>query len=151
MPYKDRKVRNAYGLEWRNRRRREWFEIHNQCAECGSKEDLELDHIDPLTKVSHRIWSWSKEKRESELAKCHPLCADCHKKKTKEDIKKMDPNAHLRRIDPPGLAWCYVNRHFALIGDFTKNKKKRRGLENECRPCRREMRKKLRIQHGLDA
>jgi len=53
-----------------------------RCAKCGSDIDLELDHIDPPTKVSHSVWSWSEEKRKTELAKCQVLCAECHKKKT---------------------------------------------------------------------
>lgn len=147
MPYKDRKVRNAYCLEWVRKRRRAWFDIHNQCAECGSTENLELDHIDPATKVDHKLWSWSRERRDAELAKCHALCLDCHKKKTREDLRKMDPCAHLRREDPPGMAWCYSGQHFKVIGGFTKNKAKRRGLENDCRMCRRKRRKK--VYNGL--
>jgi 5-methylcytosine-specific restriction endonuclease McrA len=52
-------------------------------VQCGETErPFEIDHIDPKTKVSHRIWSWSAERREAELAKCQLLCVDCHYKKT---------------------------------------------------------------------
>ena len=43
---------------------------------------MELDHIDPTTKVDHRIWNWSKERQAVEVAKCQVLCYACHKDKT---------------------------------------------------------------------
>ena len=49
---------------------------------CGSAEDLELDHLDPGKKVSHRIWSWSATRREAELLKCRVLCGSHHKEKS---------------------------------------------------------------------
>ena len=54
------------------------------CVKCGcwDLDQLEVDHIDPNTKVSHRVWSWSKERRENELAKCQVLCRACHLTKT---------------------------------------------------------------------
>ena len=63
------------------KRRSEWFE-GKRCFKCGSSDNLELDHIDPVIKVSHRIWSWSEEKRENELSKCQCLCKECHNEKT---------------------------------------------------------------------
>ena len=148
MSYADRKeYMQKYQREWIARRRAEWFK-DKKCAKCGSTDRLEIDHIDPKTKVSHAVWSWAKERRDAELAKCQVLCYEHHKQKTKIDIRQMDPNGKYRRIDPSGMAWCYVNQHFAPIGDFTKNKKKRRGLENECRLCRREMRKRLKLKNA---
>jgi hypothetical protein len=123
-------------------RRKKWFEENGPCVDCGSWERLELDHEDPAQKVSNQVWSWSDAKRTAELAKCKPRCYWCHKKKTATDLRRMDVNAPRRREDPPGMAWCYVRQHFAPIEQFTKNKGKRRGLENECRECRREMRNK---------
>lgn len=65
-------------------RRAEWLRVNGPCQICRSKKDLEVDHIDPSTKVSHRIWGWRGERRNLELAKCQVLCKRCHKKKTKE-------------------------------------------------------------------
>jgi 5-methylcytosine-specific restriction endonuclease McrA len=48
------------------------------CVECGSVEQLELDHIDPETKVTHNIWGWAPSRWPAELAKCQVLCHDCH-------------------------------------------------------------------------
>jgi 5-methylcytosine-specific restriction endonuclease McrA len=61
------------------------------CADCGSFDNLEFDHIDPETKDSRlkgsdrgtgSLWSWSWERIEIELAKCQLLCTACHKKKS---------------------------------------------------------------------
>lgn len=80
MPYAERAKKQAFQNEWKRKRREEWIETHGPCA-CGSSKNLQIDHIDPTKKVSHRIWSWSDARREAELAKCHVLCEECHKKK----------------------------------------------------------------------
>ena len=74
-----------YKRQWRAARRAAYF-ADKACVRCGSIENLQLDHIDRNTKVTHNIWSWSKERRETELSKCQVLCADCHKIKTNEDF-----------------------------------------------------------------
>lgn len=77
--------RTAY-LRYRQRRI-DWFKENGPCRKCSSWENLELDHIDPSTKESHLIWSWSDERRLIELAKCQPLCHKCHKLKTTEYLR----------------------------------------------------------------
>lgn len=84
MPYKDLRKQRAYQTNWTRQRRDEWLAANGPCRQCGSWDDLEVDHIDPNEKTSHRVWSWSKEKRDAELAKCQPLCACCHQAKTSE-------------------------------------------------------------------
>jgi hypothetical protein len=63
------------------KRRNDYF-LDKRCADCGSKENLELDHVYRQTKITHRIWSWSKQRQEEELAKCVARCHTCHVKKT---------------------------------------------------------------------
>src|SRR5690606_33440259 len=58
--------------------RRAAYFAGKSCVKCGSTENLELDHIDPSQKVSHRIWSWTESKRLEEIAKCQVLCNECH-------------------------------------------------------------------------
>lgn len=77
MPYKDAQKQREYQRDWMRRRREEWL-AGKVCVDCGSSENIELDHKDPTQKVSHRIWSWAKEKREAEIAKCEPRCRPCH-------------------------------------------------------------------------
>lgn len=78
MPFKDRARQRAYQREWWARRRAEFFR-DKACALCGATDDLVLHHRDPAQKVSHRIWSWARERLQAELAKCDVLCDDCHR------------------------------------------------------------------------
>lgn len=84
MPFKDQEKKREYDRVWQAKRRFEWFS-DKFCIVCGSTESLELDHIDPIQKVTHRIWSWSSKRRETELNKCQVLCETCHVIKTKEN------------------------------------------------------------------
>jgi hypothetical protein len=61
------------------------------CAFCGSTRDLEIDHIDAKQKVSHNIWSWSRSRREAELAKCRVLCRGCHQARSLEQKAELQP------------------------------------------------------------
>jgi 5-methylcytosine-specific restriction endonuclease McrA len=83
MGYLDPEAQRKYQREWRALRRAEWFN-GKKCVECGSTQNLELDHIDPSKKVTHNVWSWSKKRRDAELGKCQALCDVCHQKKTIE-------------------------------------------------------------------
>lgn len=93
MPYKDRLKQLEYQRQWIAQRRAQWLQQNGPCVVCGSKENLEVDHIDPTQKVTHKVWSLALEKREAELSKCQVLCADCHLKKTVE-LFKSKPVIH---------------------------------------------------------
>ena len=84
--------------EWAAARRQSWLDEHGPCIKCGSCSDLEIDHIDPTQKVNHRVFSWRKERRDAELAKCQVLCRLCHKEKTKEDLKTCRVYPTIRHI-----------------------------------------------------
>lgn len=88
MPYMDPVKQTAYQKAWRMKRRQAWFAANGPC-ECGSWDDLELHHVDPGAKVSHRVWSWGAARRKAELAKCKALCASCHQAKTSEYLRAM--------------------------------------------------------------
>lgn len=83
-----------YQRKWMAKRRADWF-ADKSCAACGSKEKLELDHVDPSTKVTHAVWSWSEARRTEELAKCQALCEDCHLEKTKEQLRRPIPHGSI--------------------------------------------------------
>ena|SRR6185312_966201 len=81
MPIADLRARREYHRRWSAARRAAAM-AGASCVRCGSAARLELDHIDPSTKIDHKIWSWSKPRRLAELAKCQWLCHDCHRAKT---------------------------------------------------------------------
>lgn len=90
MPYLNPDRQRAYARDWIRRRRADWMAANGPCRQCGSWDRLEVDHIDPAQKVTHAVWSWSDERRAVELAKCQPLCHECHKAKTIAQIRR-DP------------------------------------------------------------
>jgi len=88
MSYADREKQQAAQLRFLRSRREEWLRVHGPCAHCGSTERLEVDHLDPAAKISHRVWSWSAERRERELAGCQVLCRACHVAKHRAEMRK---------------------------------------------------------------
>lgn len=85
MPYKNKDKQREYCRIWVAKRRHNYFK-DKVCVQCGSNYRLELDHIDPITKITHVIWSFSESKRNSELEKCQVLCRICHKIKTAKQL-----------------------------------------------------------------
>lgn len=85
MPFATKEEQREYQRVWVANRRKKFFE-DKFCVRCGSKEKLELDHIDPKQKVSHRIWTWAEDRRQKEIAKCQILCQPCHIDKTNKDL-----------------------------------------------------------------
>jgi 5-methylcytosine-specific restriction endonuclease McrA len=100
MPYKDPEVQRNYCRQWVAKRRADYF-ADKACVKCGSKDRLELDHIDPAEKTHHAIWTWSEERRLAEIAKCQVLCYKCHKEKTAAYVSEQrsgKPNLWNRRL-----------------------------------------------------
>ena len=87
VPYSDPERQREY--------LREWIRALTEGLAGGERpvppmwlvERLEVDHIDPTTKVSHRLWSYSVARRDDELAKCQVLCHACHAEKTARYIR----------------------------------------------------------------
>lgn len=100
MGYKDSEKQSAYQAEWLRRRRDAWFAEHGPCVNCGSTDRLELDHIDPFAKISHSVWSWRKDRRDAELAKCQVLCHECHAAKSAAEL----PYAGFRWNHPAAIS-----------------------------------------------
>lgn len=62
--------------------------LGGRCAECGARDSLEFDHIDPATKsfvVTTKFACLSWDSLKKELAKCQLLCTEHHKEKTLRD------------------------------------------------------------------
>lgn len=94
MGYADRERQLAYLRRYNKDYQRKRYQervlelkslVGSECSQCGSRQDLEFDHIDPDTKTFSilRHWKWPIEKLMPELAKCQLLCKDCHKLKTR--------------------------------------------------------------------
>lgn len=94
MSYKDPEKQREYQRLWIARRRAEYL-ADKTCVRCGSRDRLEVDHVDPSKKVDHRIWSWSKARRDVELAKCQVLCWDHHREKTGDDMGFYEHGTHV--------------------------------------------------------
>lgn len=120
MPYKDRDKQREYQRKWILSRRDEYLS-DKSCKKCGSKKNLEVDHIDPKKKLSHRIWSWSKKRREAELKKCQVLCKDCHKSKSAKAEHDLNPKER-RVVTVATLIGKYSTREqqdvLQIIGDL---------------------------------
>ena len=138
MPFLDPKRRLAYLRKWTLQRRTAWLRANGPCARCGSKKNLEIDHRDPSTKLSHNVWTWSDKRRKEELAKCQVLCGSCHKKKTKEDqiAKSMREGK---------TVLCPRKPHLRSPSDFDVDRSGRR--YRYCRTCRnRNLRQAKRVR-----
>ena len=110
MPYSDPDKQREYQRQWVSERRARFF-ANKSCVNCGSRHNLELDHKNPVEKVSHRIWSWAWSKILEEVKKCQILCESCHMEKT---LIQRKPTEH-------GKLWMY-SRHGCRC-DLCKNAK----------------------------
>lgn len=61
-----------------------------KCQQCGSKDRLELDHIDPSKKKveATRLHQVPVLVAEQERQKLQVLCKSCHAKKTAQDQRR---------------------------------------------------------------
>lgn len=68
-------------------RRQSWIDENGPCIDCGSTENLEVDHVNAKTKQYNpaQIWSRRKDVRDAELIKCVVRCNSCHVLKTKNN------------------------------------------------------------------
>lgn len=96
MPYKDPEKQRAYARQWAANRRKK-YTAGMACVDCGSTENLEMDHRDPAEKTSHRIWSWAEPRLLAELAKCEPRCRDCHHARHNQDAPQHGTEYTYRR------------------------------------------------------
>jgi len=90
---KDREYHRTYSQQYYHTRRNKIIQdLGGRCAQCGSSENLEIDHCDPSEKQFDigNLLNHSKEEVERELSKCQLLCHDCHKKKSDEELRERN-------------------------------------------------------------
>ena len=113
----------TYQRRWMRDRRQAWF-ASQVCAGCGTREGLQLHHIDAASKTSHRIWSWSAPRRLAELAKCEARCGKCHshisasQSKTRSSAGFRGVYRHQRLTVRPFSASITVNKQKLFLGYF---------------------------------
>lgn len=90
--YKTATVQRQYQRDWINARKKSFLKRMGPCVFCGTSENIEIHHIDPERKGSHRIWSWSRDRILEELKSCVPLCRNCHVKF--HALQKRKPLVH---------------------------------------------------------
>lgn len=145
MPLKTKEEQREYQRKWMAQRRQEWIDLNGPCKNCDSWDDLEVDHINPLTKTMNpsQIWSRKQEIRDEELAKCQVLCEDCHKEKSKFQISlthkdnsgENNPSSKLTKEDVEKIRKLYNTNlytqkelgiiykvHRTMIGLIVRNK-----------------------------
>jgi hypothetical protein len=104
MPYANLEEQRAYQRAWIASRREAWITEHGPCIDCRSYYNLQVDHADASTKISHRVWSWSAARRAEELAKCVVRCETCHLKKSATEKAKGEAHGFTTLTDAQVLA-----------------------------------------------
>ena len=130
MPYKDPEKQRQFQRERVARNRKKWIDANGPCVRCGSDERLEVDHVDPSGKTTHNVWSWSEERRLTELAKCQVLCHDCHQvKSTAEATAAMGGPMKHGSISMYGRGKCRCDDCRAASRVSKRNNRLRRQAE----------------------
>lgn len=74
---------------------RKWLadKKNHPCADCGEifpHEAMDFDHVRGRKVVQITdMWSWGREKVLAELAKCELVCANCHRKRTVQQLRRV--------------------------------------------------------------
>ena len=116
MSYQTRKDKhNAERAARRSRKRAFIIECLGTCVECGTSQNIELDHIDSgVPKDSRNIYELAARSDEvilKELERCQALCHDCHKKKSMAEQRakqqlwqELTPEERERRVTAAKLS-----------------------------------------------
>lgn len=73
-------VDNIIVTDWQDIRKKTLKRDNYKCVKCGEKnQPLEVDHIKPISLGGE----------EFDMNNTQTLCSNCHKEKTKQDLKKL--------------------------------------------------------------
>lgn len=76
----------TYMLARYHKRRAEWIiQLGSKCVDCGATDSLEFDHDNAAAKAYDlaKIFSYSQQRIQQELAKCVLRCTGCHLAKSR--------------------------------------------------------------------
>lgn len=96
--------------------------LGGKCAKCGSKQNLEFDHLSPEDKefkISKYI-DLSDDNLVLEVKKCQLLCKKCHHQKTldKQEYNPVAPHGTILRYKRDK---CRCNKCKQAMIDFNSN------------------------------
>jgi 5-methylcytosine-specific restriction endonuclease McrA len=98
----DNEYFRKYMLKRYHQRRDELINrLGGACLSCGSKQDLEFDHIDPESKLfsfGKKGSSVALSKLLEEIDKCQLLCIPCHRIKSSNEPRAPHPNRKLTDV-----------------------------------------------------
>lgn len=134
--YADNRDKRKAQVADRRRALKKWFKEYKQslsCADCGSSAEenpwaLEFDHLDPTEKrrtISRMVSEGrSRESILEEIAKCDPVCSNCHRAREYNRYKSGDLNNTNRSRHPEALQDNMIRRR------AEKRKKRQRVAED---------------------
>lgn len=115
-----------YWKKRRDKRKAELFQLlGGKCSKCGSKNNLQFDHIDPKTKSYHVLDQnhLFDQNIQSEIDKCQLLCKDCHKQKTKDGWEYALPESSHGSLWRYKKYKCRCDKCKKALSDYYYNKK----------------------------
>ena len=90
--------KREYQRKWIAKRRMDWIKKNGPCVDCGTWDDLEVDHNNADSKAFNvsQLWSLSKTnpRRIEELEKCVVRCVNCHLFKTVKQHERSHGYKH---------------------------------------------------------
>jgi len=117
------------------KRRLSWIFDNGPCIDCGSWDNLQVDHIDPKMKKFNpaQVWSRITEIRALELAKCVVRCKACHLVKTVGELKaKYEANPTFRQhgtLSNYEKGGCRCDECLAAMREARRVQRENRGIK----------------------
>lgn len=124
-----------YRKRRRARRLQAIEQLGGQCVKCGTKDNLEFDHIIPRDKTMNiaALLNSAQKTLDKELKKCQLLCKKCHLAKTMSEIHPRPRKAILIH----GTIGGYNNHGCRCVSckkakaDYASTARKRRAGKND--------------------